>query len=679
MELNSWILSDRKKFLPFLDKFGDEVNIQHRSNLKRWDENKNLMVEDSPLIHQKFVSDFMNDNTPYRGLLLYHGLGSGKSGASIMIAEGFKGKQIVILTPKSLRKNYEDEIKRFGDISYKKQYFWCFIEITLSNNKGQNKNIYNKFKNQGIPNYLLKKILKKYGGIWMIDLSKEPNYNGLSDTNKSNIDEQVEILYNYRYTFIHYNMGSSLLTHIFKTFYKNYISMKESIYGSNMTDSNINKTENKKLKIRLLQHIYNPDNNIENPFSNKVIIIDEVHNLTSMMAGGGFNGPFLYEMLMRAENCKIILLSGTPVINYAYELGLLFNILRGYIKTYTIKLKKTDGSEWNSDNIRSILNSTKLVDRIKIDSEKELVTITRNPYGFITDFDLNGNNIGVVKNDINNINNNDFIDIILNILGEGDYMKVGDINKYNYNLFPDILNQNSNNYTYLTYNSAKREESEEIFNSQYIDYDNFSIIEKSILLFQSKILGLVSFYNEISGVDELTGSNFFPELIYANNDETDVYMSDYQFSLYTASRDIERELDDARKGQNQSKEISFQIKNKTPNLFRVFSRQSSLFVFPPNIKRPKMKEYRFIKYEKEFNKTDKVELYKLLKNICKSNDIEREQLISELKDILETNININKIWTNEISIKELDEEEKINDYDEYLKTSIDIIVKHVNY
>ena len=48
-------------------------------------------------------------------------------------------------------------------------------------------------------------------------------------------------------------------------------------------------------------------------------------------------------MLMRAENCKIIALSGTPVINYAYELGLLFNILRGYTKVFVIKLSKIEG------------------------------------------------------------------------------------------------------------------------------------------------------------------------------------------------------------------------------------------------------------------------------------------------------------------------------------------------
>ena len=52
-----------------------------------------------PLIHQKVVRDYLNLYTPYRGLLLYHGLGSGKTCTSIAIAEGMKShKHIFVLT-----------------------------------------------------------------------------------------------------------------------------------------------------------------------------------------------------------------------------------------------------------------------------------------------------------------------------------------------------------------------------------------------------------------------------------------------------------------------------------------------------------------------------------------------------------------------------------------------------
>ena len=40
---------------------------------------------------------------------------------------------------------------------------------------------------------------------------------------------------------------------------------------------------------------------------------------------------------MSANNCKIIII-GTPIINYPNEIAILFNILRGYIKTFEFKL-----------------------------------------------------------------------------------------------------------------------------------------------------------------------------------------------------------------------------------------------------------------------------------------------------------------------------------------------------
>ena len=53
------------------------------------------------------MRDYINLYTPYRGLLLYHGLGSGKTCTSIGVAEGLKTKKkIVVMTPASLEANY---------------------------------------------------------------------------------------------------------------------------------------------------------------------------------------------------------------------------------------------------------------------------------------------------------------------------------------------------------------------------------------------------------------------------------------------------------------------------------------------------------------------------------------------------------------------------------------------
>ena len=77
--------------------------------------------------HQIFPSYFINPDTPYKGLLLYQGVGTGKSGASITIAEKFKpnvekyGTKITVLSPGPLNKeNYRNEIIMFTGDTYKK-------------------------------------------------------------------------------------------------------------------------------------------------------------------------------------------------------------------------------------------------------------------------------------------------------------------------------------------------------------------------------------------------------------------------------------------------------------------------------------------------------------------------------------------------------------------------------
>jgi hypothetical protein len=89
---------------------------------------------------------------------------------------------------------------------------------------------------------------------------------------------------------------------------------------------------------------YNAPNTLEqlqriSSLDNHTIIIEEVHNLISMMVTKSKKGPEIYRMLMEAKNVKIVGLSGTPIINYPFEVALLSNILRGYIHVPTLFLK----------------------------------------------------------------------------------------------------------------------------------------------------------------------------------------------------------------------------------------------------------------------------------------------------------------------------------------------------
>ena len=132
IKVSSYVMNNREIFVNF-------INSLFQPYKRELDENKENISCDtigktssdfSLLTHQKIVRDYMNLYTPYRGLLLYHGLGSGKTCTSIAIAEGMKdSKNIIIMTPASLRANYIGELKKCGDLLYKKNQFWEWISV----------------------------------------------------------------------------------------------------------------------------------------------------------------------------------------------------------------------------------------------------------------------------------------------------------------------------------------------------------------------------------------------------------------------------------------------------------------------------------------------------------------------------------------------------------------------
>merc|ERR1712065_50450 len=70
--------------------------------------------------HQSFLSNFINPSTPYKGLLIFHGVGTGKTGTAISIAENFKDtvkkyntKIYILVTGPLLKENWKSEIVKF--------------------------------------------------------------------------------------------------------------------------------------------------------------------------------------------------------------------------------------------------------------------------------------------------------------------------------------------------------------------------------------------------------------------------------------------------------------------------------------------------------------------------------------------------------------------------------------
>lgn len=77
--------------------------------------------------HQSFLSNFINPDTPYKGLLIFHGTGTGKTCAAITIAEKFKSivekyntKIYVLVSGPLIRENWKNELLKCTKETYMK-------------------------------------------------------------------------------------------------------------------------------------------------------------------------------------------------------------------------------------------------------------------------------------------------------------------------------------------------------------------------------------------------------------------------------------------------------------------------------------------------------------------------------------------------------------------------------
>lgn len=63
--------------------------------------------------NQQVLKNFLSPTTPYNGLLLFHGVGTGKTCAAITIAEQFPDKRVLVLVQPGLQSNFRDHIFDF--------------------------------------------------------------------------------------------------------------------------------------------------------------------------------------------------------------------------------------------------------------------------------------------------------------------------------------------------------------------------------------------------------------------------------------------------------------------------------------------------------------------------------------------------------------------------------------
>ena len=618
LKLDYYVMPNRKEYLDFLQYYIEENDKHFKPYSTIFEKNKQLTYY--LFKQQKFVTNYLNENTPYRGLLLYHGLGSGKSGASISTVEGFKEKKVVVMTPKSLEKNYITEIKSFGKISYKTNYKWCFYEFNINN-----KLIVDTFVAKGVPRELIENYKDKKNtivvnhkknkyGIWLIDISgKKSNFNEFEKKQQKQIQKTIDLLIDYKYTFISYNSGPVIYKNIFTklTDEKELSIIENDILTKDDRlefKKNKNKTDNiyNFFKQKILNYIFNPtltDNRIENPFDNKIVVIDEIHNLISMMTKGNTKiAPYLYELLMRAKNVTLVCLSGTPFINTPFELTILFNLLRGNIQSYELVVKNKSSKVLSIKEIESIFNKIIYLDRVEViqGSQPDLfnVTITKLPKNFIRKYDNddvnNKWNGKIIKNSQETLFENKqlFFNYLEEKLSTDKLYLHNKINIQNHATFmPDLLlpndiNQNEE-FKFLRTNAKQLEKAQEEFFNLYVDKDN-KIKEK--LSFYVRTMGLISFFCEttekVSHYFEYQTKKLlihdvpkFPKVNY--NKPYKLPLTVYQLLNYVKKREKEILEDDRNKQQKAQEKYNDDVQKS----FRTHTRQISNFGFPPTILR----------------------------------------------------------------------------------------------
>ena len=602
--VSSYYMNNRKIYIsklaqlfkPYSDKIASKASELSCKTLH------SQSVDFELLTHQLVVRDYLNLYTPYRGLLLYHGLGSGKTCTSIGIAEGMKsGKQVVLMTPASLKMNFFNELKKCGDILYKKNQFWEFVSIEGDEQRAA----------------LLSQVLgldieyiRKRRGAWLMNVKKKSNFAELSDSDQKSVDQQIDQMIRNKYIDINYN-----------GLRKEHLD--EMSRGGKV-----------------------------NPFDNKVVIVDEAHNLVSRIANlGSKKGTIAYRLyhdLMDATNAKIIFLTGTPVINSAREIAILFNMLRGYIKTWTFSLETTTSSKVNTDIIMDAFREEGLTMYDFVEYTTNKLVVTRNPFGFVNVYgrksrsgetlrgteevgrkrkSTKGGTKRRHKKLSHNVTKKSSVEEIYDDdeellereheykqldaeLYEGggakeDYegVRLDEMGNISDHVFETRLTRILNDMGMRVVGKPKIKkelclpDNDKVFGEMFINGEKGELVQTDLL--KRRILGLTSYFR--SAQEQLLPS-FVKTPEGANYNIVNVDMSDYQFEEYEKVRKDER-AEEKRRRKKTAKPALDELDDKEASTYRIYSRSACNFVFPAEYPRPTI---RGNKEDVDFNEFDSV-------------------------------------------------------------------------
>lgn len=211
---------------------------------------------------QEFLKNYISLDTPYNGVLIFHGVGVGKTCSAISIAEGFKeamaqyNKRILVILNRNVRDNFK---KQIYDIS---------------------KETDNKEINTQCTGFAYR-------------LTDDMKY--LSREQKA---RQIQKLIRQNYKFLGYKQFANEVQRL-----TGWMDGKQKSFTDQM---------------KCL---------IKKEYSNRIIIIDEIHNIKKGGQETRFVPPYLEAVIKYSNNLRLVMMSATPMYNSPKEFIYILNLL----------------------------------------------------------------------------------------------------------------------------------------------------------------------------------------------------------------------------------------------------------------------------------------------------------------------------------------------------------------
>ena len=522
----AYVLPNRKAFadaitrvfMKYREKDKDPLSEEDKDVDLCWKQTSGNTRELFP--YQKIIRDYLKIETPYRGILVYHGLGSGKTCSSIGVAESLLStSKVYIMVPASLEENYLEEILKCGDAVYAVEQNWVENRLNPDNRE--------QAKKLGISD----KFLDKHQRFFTTVPGGDPNFAAQPKNTQGVIREQIKDLIENRFNIIKYN---------------------------GLSKNNIDKYIQPGM------------------YDDSVVIIDEVHNLISRVINESESGVKLYDSIYRAKRCKVVALSGTPVINRPNEIAYLMNLLRGPIERIVIPFKSI--AAWDEERISKAFRQLPETDTIEFNALKKYVMVTRNPPQFRSTFNGNGDRIAV------------------------QYMK-------DMAFIPQAIDWVASIKSKIETEVGGAEiASERVTTEEFTclptDYEEFAglfldgLNIKNPMMFRRRIQGLVSYFK---GADE----RLVPRRVEDDKTLEKIAMSKEQFTRYLEVRWTEMKIDSRRNRSSLDDDLG---------TYRVPSRLACNYIIPPDLReltKSVTKEYNGVL--KETDVPDKEEILKRLR------------------------------------------------------------------